>query len=224
MILISLDVYNNKIVRLIKGKLNNIYYFGYLKEYINFYYSINIKKIHLITLDNIFKNNKKLIKIKKKIKIQFGGGFNNINIINNYYNYKKSDFVLGSVLFKNKKEFKKILSYYKNKILISLDCNENIIYINGWKTKTFLIFDKIFYYLIDLNIKKIIYTDISKDGTLVGFEKSNLFFLNNKLNLCKIIISGGVKNLENLKKIENNFNFIIGISIYKFYIKLKEII
>ncbi|AFP83544.1 HisA/HisF-related TIM barrel protein [Candidatus Carsonella ruddii] len=224
MILLSLDVYNNKVVRLIKGKINNIYYFGYLKEYINFYSSINIKKIHLITLDNIFKKKKKIIKIKKNIKIQFGGGFNNIKIINYYYNYKKSDFVLGSILFKNKIEFKKILSYYKNKILISLDCNDKIIYINGWKTNTLIKFEKIFYYLIDLNIKKIIYTDISKDGTLIGFNKSNFYFLNNKLNLCKIIISGGVKNLKNLKNNNFNFNFIIGISIYKFYIKIKEII
>ncbi|MFI4878709.1 MAG: HisA/HisF-related TIM barrel protein [Candidatus Carsonella ruddii] len=225
MIITSIDIYKNKVVRLYKGNINFFIYFGYYKEYFDFYYSINLKKIHIILLDNIFYKIKKKIKILNKICNQLGGGINSIEIINYYLlnNFKK--FVLGSIIFNNIYEFKKIISIYKKKIKISLDCCKKKILINGWKTQTNNNFNKIFYYLIDIGIKSIIYTNIFKDGTLEGIKKKEILFLIKKKNLCNFTISGGISNYENiiLLKKNNNFNFIIGLSIYKFTIKIKNL-
>ncbi|MGK2912714.1 MAG: HisA/HisF-related TIM barrel protein [Candidatus Carsonella ruddii] len=225
MIISSIDIYKNKVVRLYKGNLFFFIYFGYYKEYFDFYYSINLKKLHIVLLDNIFYKIKKKIKILNIKNTQLGGGINNIKIIDYYllYNFKK--FVLGSIIFNNKYEFKKIISIYKKKIIISLDCDKNFILINGWKTNSNNNFNEIFYYLIDIGIKSIIYTDISKDGTLKGINKNEILFLIKKKNLCNFTISGGISNYVNiiLLKKNNNFNFIIGLSIYKFTIKIKNL-
>ncbi|XRA05488.1 MAG: HisA/HisF-related TIM barrel protein [Candidatus Carsonella ruddii] len=225
MIISSIDIYKNKVVRLYKGNKNVFFYFGYYIEYLDFYYSINLKKLHIILLDNIFYKIKKKIKNLSKLCIQLGGGIHNIKNINYYLLYGIKKFVLGSIIFTNKNEFKKIVSIYNKKIIISLDCYKKIILINGWKTKTNNSFNEIFYYLIDIGINSIIYTDIYKDGTLKGINKNEIFFLIKKKNLCNFIISGGISNYKNiiLLKKNNNFNFIIGLSLYKFTIKIKNL-
>ncbi|MBY0585510.1 hypothetical protein K5B08_01355, partial [Candidatus Carsonella ruddii] len=83
-------------------------------------------------------------------KPQIGGGIYSCEIINFYLKQNFVKFVLGSILFKNKIEFKKILSFFKKKILISLDCLNNFITINGWTIITKISFEKIFIYLFDL--------------------------------------------------------------------------
>ncbi|AQU89491.1 HisA/HisF-related TIM barrel protein [Candidatus Carsonella ruddii] len=225
MIISSIDIYKNKVVRLYKGKIDNCTFYGYYNEYIDFYYSIKIKKIHIVLLDNIFFKKKNKIKINKIIKSQIGGGIYSCEIIKFYLKQNFVKFVLGSILFKNKKEFKKILSFYNKKILISLDCLNNFVIINGWIKNTNISFEKIFLYLFDLNIKNIIFTNIAKDGTLSGIKIEEIFFLINKKNLCNFIISGGISNINNIIKIYNlyNFNFIIGLSLYKFTIKIKNL-
>ncbi|WP_433927717.1 HisA/HisF-related TIM barrel protein [Candidatus Carsonella ruddii] len=225
MIISSIDIYKNKVVRLYKGNILNCKNYGYYKEYIDFYYSINIKKIHIVLLDNIFLKKKNKIYIKKKIQAQIGGGIYSCEIINFYLKQNFVKFVLGSILFKNKFEFKKIISFYKKKILISLDCLNNFITINGWRIVTNLSFEKIFIYLFDIGINKIIYTNILKDGTLSGIKINDINFLINKKYLCNFIISGGIclyKDILNINKI-GKFFFIVGVSIYKFTIKIKNL-
>lgn len=225
MIISSIDIYKNKVVRLYKGDINKCFFYGYYLEYIEFYYFINIKNIHIVSLDNIFLKKQKKIKINKNINAQIGGGIYSCKIIDFYFKQNFVKFVLGSILFTNKKEFKKILSFYKKKILISLDCLNNFITINGWITQTKISFEKIFIYLFDINIKKIIYTNIIKDGTLSGIKIEELCFILNKKNLCNFIISGGISNIDDIKKINKkcNFKFIIGLSLYKFNIKIKNL-
>ncbi|MFI4847206.1 MAG: HisA/HisF-related TIM barrel protein [Candidatus Carsonella ruddii] len=225
MIISSIDIYKNKIVRLYKGNEKNFFNFGYYIEYLDFYYSINLKKIHVILLDNIFYKIQKKIKNLNILCIQLGGGIHNVKIINYYLLYGIKKFILGSIIFTNKYEFKKILSIYNKKIIISLDCYKKNILINGWKIKTNNNFNEIFYYLIDIGIKSIIYTNTFKDGTLEGINKNEILFLIKKKNLCNFTISGGLSDYKNiiLLKKNNNFNFIIGLSLYKFTIKIKNL-
>ncbi|AGS06563.1 HisA/HisF-related TIM barrel protein [Candidatus Carsonella ruddii] len=225
MIILSLDIYKNKIVRLYKGKINKTEFFGYLHEYIDFYSSINVKKLHIVSLDSIFLKKNFLFFPKNNIKMQIGGGIRSFKQVSFYLKNNFKKIVLGSLLFLNKIEFKKILSYYKKKIIISLDCFNNYIAINGWKTVTKINFEFFFIYLFDLNIKTLIYTNISKDGTLSGIKNEEIKFLINKKFLCKFIISGGISNYNDIYCINknNNFDFIIGLSIYKSTIKIKNV-
>ncbi|BCG49290.1 HisA/HisF-related TIM barrel protein [Candidatus Carsonella ruddii] len=225
MIILSLDIYKNKIVRLYKGQINKVEVFGYIYEYIDFYNSINIKKLHIVSLDSIFLKKNFLFFPKNNIKIQIGGGIRSFKQASFYLNNNFKKIVLGSLLFLDKIEFKKMLSYYKKKIIISLDCFNNYIAINGWETVTKINFEIFFVYLFDINIKTIIYTNISKDGTLSGIQIKEIKFLINKKFLCKFIISGGISSYNDICRINknNNFDFIIGLSIYKSTMKIKNI-
>ena len=66
-----------------------------------------------------------------------------------------------------------------------------------------------------IGVKTIIYTDISKDGTLSGPNISQLKEINDAVS-CNIIASGGITNIDDILalKAEGLYGAICGKSIY----------
>lgn len=76
-----------------------------------------------------------------------------------------------------------------------------------------------------IGIGNIIFTDISKDGTLEGPNLDQLEKLNESVS-CNIIASGGIKDIEDLKVIKEMdiYGAIVGKAIYSGNINLNEAI
>ena len=76
-----------------------------------------------------------------------------------------------------------------------------------------------------IGVTNIIFTDISKDGTLKGPNLNQLKELNKSVS-CNIIASGGIKDIEDLKVIKEMdiYGAIVGKAIYSGNIDLKEAI
>ena len=74
-----------------------------------------------------------------------------------------------------------------------------------------------------MGVKTIIYTDISKDGTLSGPNIEQLTALNDAVS-CDITASGGVTNIDDIVALrdKNLYGAICGKSIYKGTLNLKE--
>ena len=74
-----------------------------------------------------------------------------------------------------------------------------------------------------MGVKTIIYTDISKDGTLSGPNVEQLVELNNAVS-CDITASGGVTNIDDIVALrdKNLYGAICGKSIYKGTLDLKQ--
>ena len=77
----------------------------------------------------------------------------------------------------------------------------------------------------DFGVKTIIYTDISKDGTLSGPNLSQLIEINNAVS-CNIIASGGVTDINDIIALRNEglYGAICGKSIYNSTLDLREAI
>lgn len=76
-----------------------------------------------------------------------------------------------------------------------------------------------------IGVRNIIFTDISKDGTLKGPNLKQLEKLNESIN-CNVIASGGIKDIEDLKGIKEMdvYGAIVGKAIYSGNINLNEAI
>lgn len=72
-------------------------------------------------------------------------------------------------------------------------------------------------------VKTIIYTDISKDGTLSGPNLEQLDEINNAVS-CDIIASGGVTDIDDIKALKSLglYGAICGKSIYSGSLDLKQ--
>lgn len=234
LIIPAIDIYENKVVRLRKGNFNEITFYDFSPvERATEFSNANIKWIHLvdllgsktgkISITNLISD----IKKNSKLKIQFGGGIRNIETAENLFALGVDKIVIGSLSIINKNEFEKIAKKYNSeKLIVSIDVINYQIEIKGWTETTNISILEHINYCKDLGIKYFLCTDISKDGTMEG-PNLNLYteILNNYPNL-KLIASGGVYNLENIKSLSalNLYGVVIGKAIYENQIKLEDLV
>ena len=133
------------------------------------------KWVHIVDLNAAFgkHDNKKIIlqilkSFKKNIKIQLGGGIRSIEDIKFWIDAGASRIVLGTFAFKNPDLINNLSDFFSKKLALGLDIKNQKIAVNGW-TKLLEIDPIQYVNQIDKKyFDKVVYTDISKDGTLTG--------------------------------------------------------
>lgn len=233
LIIPAIDIYENKVVRLRKGNFNEITFYDFSPVEIATEFSkANLKWVHLvdllgsktgkISITEIISD----IKKNSKLKLQFGGGIRNIETAEHLFNIGVDRIVIGSLSIINKNEFEKIAKKFNSeKLVVSIDVINYQIAIKGWtETSNISILEHI-NYCKDLGIKYFLCTDIAKDGTLEG-PNLHLYteILNNYPNI-KLIASGGIFNLDNIKSLNDLklYGAVIGKALYENQIKLEDL-
>ena len=118
--------------------------------------------------------------------------------------------------------------FFYKKLALGLDIKNNKIAVNGW---TKLIEIDPIKYVNQLNknfFDKVIYTDISKDGTLSGVNISQTKIFAKSIDI-PIIASGGISNINNVKALYNQKDYgisgvIIGKAIYEKKFDLEHLV
>jgi len=232
----AIDILNGKCVRLTQGQYDKVEEFSTDPEEIaKKWASCGAKRIHLVDLDGAkqgypvnFNVISKIIKIPD-IRIQVGGGIRTRETIKQYLDEGVSYVILGTKAFQDKDFFKEVLGVYDEKIILALDMKNNKVALSGWQETIEIGLNN----LGELpgNIKQIIYTDISKDGTLSGPNLKSLEVVATSVK-SKIIVSGGISSMNDIRAIlklktekhQNISGVILGKSLYKQKIDLREAI
>ena len=98
----------------------------------------------------------------------------------------------------------------KEKIAVSVDTLGSYLTIKGWQEKTKVRGIDFIVSLKNKGIKWIIYTDISRDGTLQGPNLEGIKKLSS-LGGINFILSGGISSLDDLKRIKDELPFVWGV-------------
>jgi phosphoribosylformimino-5-aminoimidazole carboxamide ribotide isomerase len=176
------------------------------------------KVCHLDTVKNIAQS--------VKIPVEFGGGLR----------YKKSikkilDCGVERVILGTKSQDEDFLydafKEFKQRIIVSVDARDNAVRVEGWQRqcRSLSIF-KLLKKLEDIGFKQIIYTDISRDGTLRGPNIAMIKRILKKSHLS-VIASGGISSLKDLLKLKTLSKHglagvIIGKALYDGKFTLRE--
>ena len=163
----------------------------------------------------------------KNLHIVIGGGIRNLESIKKYTDAGVEKVILGSAAVKDKGFLKDACEKFPNKIALGLDAKDGFLSVSGWKENSNqLTLD----YLKEVNnfgASRLIFTDINKDGMKQSpnFEETERVAHTSN---CPVIISGGVSNIDDIKKAKelNNKNIegiIVGKAIYDGDIKLDEL-
>ncbi len=230
----AIDIKGGKCVRLLKGDFNKItqYKKSPLDQAMEFS-KLGFENIHLIDLDGALEGNlvnesiiKEITKINK-IKIQVGGGIRSLEHIKKLLDFGADKVIIGTAAVENLEFLKIACNEFNNKIVISLDVRKGYIALSGWKKQTDILASDFIKKIANMNISRIVYTDINKDGTKLG---PNLEETLNISNLTKIpvLISGGVSSIKDVKNIKsskhpNILGIIVGRAIYDGSIDIKEL-
>jgi phosphoribosylformimino-5-aminoimidazole carboxamide ribotide isomerase len=226
----AIDLKDNQCVRLSQGRFDDI------KVYSNHPVDVAIEFInqgathlHLVDLDGaksgIRINTKTIQDIVEKTNahIQVGGGMRSLSDVEELLKIGVSRVIIGTLALENKALLQLMINKYPHQIIVSIDATNGLIATHGWKNISTI--DSLSYCkeLESMGIDTIVYTDISKDGMLLGpnFEIYEKLSKETKLN---IIASGGISNLNDLIKLNDLslYGVITGKALYEKRFTLKE--
>ena len=231
----AIDIKNGKCVRLLHGDINKItiYENDPLKQ-VDSFVQQGCEWLHIVDLNAALgmENNEQIINdiiknFNKKIKIQLGGGIRSNKKIKSWIDRGISRVVVGTLAYQNPDKINNLEKAYHKKIGIAIDIKNNMIAINGWQRKVNLTPIELINRIDKSFINSIVYTDVSKDGTLQGVDVKQVQKFCQLVSL-PVIASGGVSTIEDIKKLFYLKNFglsgiIIGKAIYENKININDI-
>ncbi|MDW3629873.1 MAG: 1-(5-phosphoribosyl)-5-[(5-phosphoribosylamino)methylideneamino] imidazole-4-carboxamide isomerase [Nitrososphaeraceae archaeon] len=229
----AIDILEGKVVRLIKGDLQNkIVYSDNPIEIAKKMETQGANIIHVVDLDatlttgwNNNQNNTEIIlKIIDSIKIpvQVAGGIRSIDAINRMFEKKAGKIVIGTLAYKQPQVLQQLKDKIE-KIVISIDQNKGIVMIDGWRQPSgFKVVEAIKLFMAK-GVKEFLLTSVDRDGTLNGPDLDTLSYASN-INGAKIIASGGISSLEDIIRVKNIdcSAVILGKSLYDGKIDVKK--
>ena len=185
--------------------------------------------MHMVDLDGSLKkepvNAQTFINVAKEtgLRVELGGGIRTMNDIDFYINNGISRIILGSVALKNPELVKEAVKEFESKIAVGIDAKSGYVATEGWVEKSDVYFTDLAKRMEDVGVKNIIFTDISRDGTLTGPNFEQLVEINNAVS-CDITASGGVTNINDIRELKskNLYGAICGKSIYEGTLDLRQ--
>ncbi len=204
----AIDLKNGQCVRLYKGDMKQVTVFNdnpaaQAKEFEN----LGFKFLHIVDLDGAIAgssaNEKSVCEILKStnIPIQLGGGIRSIESIKKWLDLGVNRVILGTIAAKNPDLVIEACKKFPEKIVIGIDAKNGLVATEGWVETSEISALQLAKKFEDCGAAAIIYTDISRDGTLSGADFEGTKNLAQNLKI-PVIASGGIGNLEDILKIK----------------------
>ena len=225
----AIDLMEGKVVRLYKGDPNKktIYSENPL-EIAKKWESAGADMIHLVDLDATLgsgSNFEILRNITKSVKIpvQVAGGLRNEKIIEEALEFAQR-VVIGTLAFNDEAALGRLLvTYGKEKLVISVDHNDGLIVVNGWQQTTKIPLIDAVNDFIKMGFSEYLSTSIVRDGTLQGPDLEPLKTVN-EIDGVNLIVSGGISNIDDVIKVKelDPFGVILGKALYENHVTIEE--
>lgn len=228
----AIDIIDGKPVRLYKGDFSTAHQVADNALETAFQFKkAGASWIHMVDLDGSLQkkpvNAKTFTEVANEtgLKVEIGGGIRTMQDIDFYVNNNISRIILGSVALKNPDLVKEAVKEFGDAIAVGIDAKNGYAATEGWTEGSDVYFTELAKRMEAVGVKTIIYTDISKDGTLSGPNIEQLVEINNAVS-CDITASGGVTNLDDIIALKNEglYGAICGKSLYNKTLILEEAI
>ncbi len=185
--------------------------------------------IHMVDLDGSLKkervNAEIFINVAKNtsLKVELGGGIRSLEDVEFYIKSGIARVILGSAALKDPQLVKDAVARFGDRIAVGIDAKNGYAAAEGWTETSNVYFTDLAKQMESMGVKTIIFTDISKDGTLSGPNIAQLKEINNAVS-CNIIASGGINDINDIKELKQvqMYGAICGKSIYSGSLSLKE--
>lgn len=228
----AIDLKDGKCVRLYQGKFEESEVVGEnpLKVAMSFK-ECGAEYIHMVDLDGALNGEIKNLKIIAEVvktvgvPVELGGGIRDMKTIDMLIEVGVSRVILGTAALKSPQFVMEAVKKYGEKIAVGIDAKNEKVAVNGWLNVSSVDYIDFAKEMEKIGVKTIIFTDISKDGTLQGPNLEQLGKIQSSVS-CNIIASGGIKDIQDLKTINKMgiYGAITGKAIYCGNIDLKEAI
>ncbi|MBR2327967.1 MAG: 1-(5-phosphoribosyl)-5-[Clostridia bacterium] len=176
-------------------------------------------------LDGVKINSGIIIEIARAVSlpVEVGGGIRTLSDIEFYVENGISRVILGSAAVKDFSLVTEGVRLWGDKIAVGIDALDRTVRTVGWTEDSRLDYIEFAKRCESAGVKNIIFTDISKDGTLCGPNLEQLFELKCAVS-CDITASGGIKSIDDIRALADMklYGAICGKSVYSGTLDLKE--
>jgi phosphoribosylformimino-5-aminoimidazole carboxamide ribotide isomerase len=222
----AVDIKGGRVVRLVQGRADQeSVYFADPTEPAKAFAAAGADWVHVVDLDGAFSGtpcNFEAIEaiVAVGMKVELGGGMRKMENVDRAIAAGVSRVVVGTKAVDDKAFIAKIVEKYGDKIAVGIDAKNGKVAVRGWVDTADASALDLARDVAAMGVKTIIYTDISRDGMLVGpnFEAQAEMC---SAVPCQIIASGGVGSVKDVerfaelsKKHANLLGVIIGKAIY----------
>ena len=228
----AIDILDGKCVRLFQGDYDKETVFSdYPIDIAKRWESYGAQRLHLIDLDGA-KNGKPInqstiVEISQSvdIPIQVGGGIRDFRTVEKYIQDGIDRVIVGTAAVRDPDLISKTIEIFgEESVMVSIDAKDGVVAVDGWiKSSKISVFD-LMDDIVDTGLKRFIYTDISRDGTL---SEPNYGSIEDILEYSpmKMLAAGGISSIDDLNKLKiiGVEGAIVGRAIYTGDIVLSEV-
>ena len=229
----AVDIRNGKCVRLLQGRVEEeTIYFEDPVAVAQQWESEGAEWLHLVDLDGAMSSGadnralaKKIFKTVR-IPVQFGGGVRQMSDLQDLLEAGAGRVILGTAAVSAADFLSNALARFSMRVVVGLDAKDGFVATQGWSQVGKLEALPFARMLSERGVQRIVYTDISKDGTLTGPNLEATRRVAEASGL-KVIASGGISSLADLSRLKQLEPYgvegtIIGKALYEGKFSLKE--
>lgn len=232
-ILPAIDIKDGQCVRLVKGDYATAHKVAEdpIKTALNFQ-NEGARWLHMVDLDGAKEkkrsNQEVFLSVAKEtdLSIEVGGGIRDMESIEFYLSRGISRVILGSVALKSPNLVKEaVREFGGDTIAVGIDARNERVATEGWLDTSDVHYLDLARKMEEFGVRCIIFTDISKDGTLQGPNLSQLHAINEAVS-CDIIASGGISGPQDIRNLRDFhlYGAICGKSLYSGNLSLRQAI
>lgn len=149
------------------------------------------------------------------IPVELGGGIRTMDNIAEVLELGVRRVILGSVAVRDVDLVREACKCYGERIVVGIDAKDGIVAVDGWGVSGDIEASELAVKMKAAGVKTIIYTDISRDGTLAGVNVEATARLARESGL-DIVASGGVSSLQDIEQLrEHEKDGIVGVIVGK---------
>ena len=190
------------------------------------------KVLHIVDLDGALSGDVTNLQVIQAIlsaitiPIQVGGGIRSMAQVASYLDAGVSRVIIGSKAVEDPAFVAEAVQQYGDQIAVGIDAKDGLVATRGWLAVSDQNYLTVADQMAQLGVKTIIFTDIAKDGTLMGPNLEQLQAIAAKVPDLQIIASGGISSREDLEAVKalGVYGVISGKALYNGNITMTDVV
>lgn len=228
----AIDLRDGRCVRLVEGKADReTVYSGDPVAVALKWQEAGAKWLHVVDLDGAFRGKpvhlaliRQIIE-KVAVPVQVGGGIREKAAVEEVLGCGAARAIIGTVAL-NTDFVAKLVGDFGSRVVVSVDCRDGVVAVRGWESLSGIEAGVFGRRLRESGVKRVVFTDIRRDGTLKGPNIQAVADFARETGL-KVIASGGVSRVEDIRKLRKLEALgveavIIGKALYDGRLTLQE--
>jgi phosphoribosylformimino-5-aminoimidazole carboxamide ribotide isomerase len=234
LIIPAIDLKEGRCVRLTQGRRQEVtVYDGDPVEIAQRFEDSGARMIHVVDLDGAFADlnstNRKVVRriIRSvNVSVQFGGGLRSVGDVQQMIEYGAAQVVIGTLAAESPETLERFVQLFGFRICVGIDARRGHVVTHGWEKEEQLGALDLARRVADAGVDRIVYTDVSRDGTLSGVNLEQTCEVARASGL-RVTASGGVSSLADIEQLKSIRqcgvdSVIVGKALYEGRFTLQE--